>query len=87
MENVNATKFFVIRNEKNAQGHYLIDDVSSASSVECINTVTDNQSSPLNVYTTDGRLLRRLPAGTSESDALNSLPRGMYIVNGKKLVK
>lgn len=87
VENVNATKFFVIRNEKNAQGHYLIDDVSSASSVECINTVTDNQSSPLNVYTTDGRLLRRLPAGTSESDALNSLPRGMYIVNGKKLVK
>lgn len=87
VENVNTTKFFVIRNEKNAQGHYLIDDVSSASSVECINTVTDNQSSPLNVYTTDGRLLRRLPAGTSESDALNSLPRGMYIVNGKKLVK
>ena len=87
VENVNATKFFVIRNDKNAQGHYLIDDVSSASSVECINTVTDNQSSPLNVYTTDGRLLRRLPAGTSESDALNSLPRGMYIVNGKKLVK
>lgn len=87
VENVNATKFFVIRNEKNAQGHYLIDDVSSASSVECINTVTDNQSSPLNVYTTDGRLLRRLPAGTSESDAHNSLPRGMYIVNGKKLVK
>lgn len=87
VENVNATKFFVIRNEKNAQGHYLIDDVSSASSVECINTVTDNQSSPLNVYTTDGRLLRCLPAGTSESDALNSLPRGMYIVNGKKLVK
>ncbi|WP_455096261.1 alpha-amylase family glycosyl hydrolase [Prevotella koreensis] len=87
VENVNATKFFVIRNEKNAQGHYLIDDVSSASSVECINTVTDNQSSPLNVYTTDGRLLRRLPAGTSESDALSSLPRGMYIVNGKKLVK
>ena len=87
VENVNATKFFVIRNEKNAQGHYLIDDVSSASSVECINTVTDNQSSPLNVYTTDGRLLRRLPAGTSESDALTSLPRGMYIVNGKKLVK
>lgn len=87
VENVNATKFFVIRNEKNTQGHYLIDDVSSASSVECINTVTDNQSSPLNVYTTDGRLLRRLPAGTSESDALNSLPRGMYIVNGKKLVK
>lgn len=87
VENVNATKFFVVRNEKNAQGHYLIDDVSSASSVECINTVTDNQSSPLNVYTTDGRLLLRLPAGTSESDALNSLPRGMYIVNGKKLVK
>lgn len=87
VENVNATKFFVIRNEKNTQGHYLIDDVSSASSVECINTVTDNQSSPLNVYTTDGRLLRRLPAGTSESGALNSLPRGMYIVNGKKLVK
>ena len=87
VENVNTTKFFVIRNDKNAQGHYLIDDVSSASSIECINTVTDNQSSPLNVYTTDGRLLRRLPAGTSESDALNSLPRGMYIVNGKKLVK
>lgn len=87
VENVTTTKFFVVRNEKDAQDHYLVEDVSSVSSIEWINTVTDNQSSPLNVYTTDGRLLRRLPAGTSESDALNSLPRGMYIVNGKKLVK
>ena len=45
-----------------------------------IASITNTQTTSPYIYTLDGR---RLPAGTS----LGSLPRGIYIVNGKKLVK
>jgi hypothetical protein len=45
-----------------------------------IASISNTQTTSPYIYTLDGR---RLPAGTS----LRSLPRGIYIVNGKKLVK
>ncbi len=45
-----------------------------------IASITNTQTTSPYIYTLDGR---RLPAGIS----LGSLPRGIYIVNGKKLVK
>ena len=45
-----------------------------------IASITNTQTTSPYIYTLDGR---RLPAGTS----LGSLPRGIYIVNGKKVVK
>ena len=45
-----------------------------------IASISNTQTTSPYIYTLDGR---RLPAGTS----LGSLPRGIYIVNGKKLVK
>ena len=45
-----------------------------------IASITNTQTTSPYIYTLDGL---RLPAGTS----LGSLPRGIYIVNGKKLVK
>ena len=45
-----------------------------------IASITNTQTTSPYIYTLDGR---RLPMGTS----LNSLPRGVYIVNGKKVVK
>ncbi|MDD7319304.1 MAG: alpha-amylase family glycosyl hydrolase [Prevotella sp.] len=87
VENVKTTKFFVIRNEKDTQGHYLVDDVSATSAVEGVIDNADNRPLPLTIYTIDGRLIRRLPAGTPEGDALNGLPRGMYVVNGKKMAR
>ena len=41
---------------------------------------------PLRVATADGRLLRLCPAGTTVSAALSGLPRGLYLVNNKKVV-
>ena len=45
-----------------------------------IASITNTQTTSPYIYTLDGR---RLPAGIS----VNSLPRGVYIVNGKKVVK
>ncbi len=45
-----------------------------------IASITNTQTTSPYIYTLDGR---RLPMGTS----VNSLPRGVYIMNGKKVVK
>ena len=45
-----------------------------------IASINNTQTESPHIYTLDGR---RLPMGTS----VNSLPRGVYIVNGKKVVK
>ena len=41
----------------------------------------------LKVYTIDGHLLRVLPSDTTEAEALNQLKHGIYVINGKKIVK
>ena len=87
VENVKETKFFVIRNEKDGKGKYYVDDVTPTSGIDYLRSTLNPQRAALNVYSIDGRLVRTMPAGASESDALNSLPRGIYIVNGKKVVK
>ena len=87
VNNVKETKFFVIRNEKDGDGHYYVDDVTPTSGIDYLRSTLNPQRAALNVYSIDGRLVRTMPAGASESDALNSLPHGIYIVNGKKVVK
>jgi alpha-amylase len=87
VENVKETKFFVIRNEKDGSGHYYVDDVTPTTGIDYLRSTSTPQRSTLRVYSIDGRLVRTLPAGTAESDALNTLPRGIYVVNGKKVVK
>ncbi len=87
VENVKETKFFVIRNEKNGSGHYYVDDVTPTTGIDYLRSTSTPQRSTLRVYSIDGRLVRTMPAGTAESDALNTLPRGIYVVNGKKVVK
>jgi hypothetical protein len=87
VENVKETKFFVIRNEKDGSGHYYVDDVTPTTGIDYLHSTSTPQRSTLRVYSIDGRLVRTMPAGTAESDALNTLPRGIYVVNGKKVVK
>ena len=87
VNNVQDTKYFVIRNQKDGAGHYYVDDVTATTSIDYLRSTLNPQSSTLKIYTVDGRLLRSIPAGASASDAINSLPRGIYIVNGKKVVK
>ena len=87
VENVKETKFFVIRNEKDGADCYYVDDVTPTSGIDYLRSTLNPQRAALNVYSIDGRLVRTMPAGASASDALNSLPHGIYIVNGKKVVK
>jgi hypothetical protein len=61
--------------------------VTPTSGIDYLRSTLNPQRAALNVYSIDGRLVRTMPAGASASDALNSLPRGIYIVNGKKVVK
>ena len=39
------------------------------------------------VYTIDGHLLRVMPAGTSMQEAVSQLKHGIYVIDGKKVVK
>ena len=55
------------------------------SVITSIATVISQQ--PVQVYATDGCLVRLLPAGTTVGESLRGLPHGLYIVNGKKYVK
>ena len=87
VNNVQDTKYFVIRNQKDGAGHYYVDDVTATTSIDYLRSTLNPQTSNLKIYTVDGRLLRSVPAGASVNDAINSLPRGIYIVNGKKIVK
>ena len=87
INNVKTDKFFVIRNEKDGSGHYYVDDVTPTTGIDYLRSTSTPQRSTLRVYSIDGRLVRTMPAGTAESDALNTLPRGIYVVNGMKVVK
>lgn len=49
-----------------------------------IDHVGTPEDEPVDVYTTDGRLMRR---GVNPCSALNGLPHGIYIVGGKKVSK
>jgi GH35 family endo-1,4-beta-xylanase len=54
--------------------------VTGIDTIEDKETVTDNSMEPAVIYTLTGL---RMPEGTKVSD----LPKGIYIVNGKKVVK
>ena len=80
VENVNTDKYFEIINEKDGN-NYRVNDVTSTYTA--IQTIQAERpvSGAMNVYTLDGRLVR-----TSGDNTLDGLPRGVYIVNGKKVV-
>jgi alpha-amylase len=45
--------------------------------------IENSELREVKVYTLDGRLIRSVQNGT---DAINGLKKGVYIVNGKKVV-
>lgn len=55
--------------------------VGGLTGIDHVGTLEDE---PVDVYTTDGRQLRR---GINPGSALNGLPHGIYIVGGKKVSK
>ena len=66
-----------------SDGKLTVRDITS--DYDAVTTVrSDNADRPLDVYTIDGRLVRR-GAATVEA-AIQGLPRGIYIVNDKKVI-
>lgn len=84
---ISSDKYYIVSSEKSA-GKYTVEDVTATYTA--IRGVTADAATPLaptRVYSLDGQLLRTLPAGTSTTEALSGLHRGIYIVGGKKFVK
>ena len=52
----------------------------TATAIRNITAQTDGETK---VYTLDGRLIRTAP---NSQEALNGLPKGIYIINNKKFV-
>ena len=67
-------------------GYYTKDGLKATVSTG-IQTMKADPDSPVRIYTIDGHLLRVLPVGTNTAEALNNLGHGLYLVNGKKVVK
>ena len=85
--NVTTDKYFEISAQKTSDNKYLVDDVTSQyTDIQLVKANTPSNAS-VKVYTLDGRMLRQLPAGTNVSDAIGTLPHGLYLINGRKYVK
>lgn len=78
------TYFELSANKTN--GKYTVTDVTSiVSGIDSpIYETTDN--GPLKVYSANGMLLRTMSKGTKAVEALSGMPKGLYIINGKKVV-
>jgi hypothetical protein len=60
------------------KGSFFLDDVTVASTSSGIQSVNNTLLKANHIYTLDGRYVGTDP---------NQLPRGLYIINGKKIVK
>lgn len=73
-----------------SSGKYQVDNVTDeyATGISDITSDTDPYATaPTRVIAPDGRILRSYATHVSTGDALSGLPKGMYVVNGKKVVK
>jgi hypothetical protein len=78
--NIFEDRFFEISNEKDGE-KYLVNDVTSTYTGICrIYTQPDGLTK---VFALDGRLIR---TAKNSEEALNGLPKGIYIINNKKFV-
>ncbi len=71
-------------------GKYQVDDVTSEYATGIADITSDADpyaTAPTCVVAPDGRTLRSFPTHVSTGDALSGLPKGLYVVNGKKVVK
>ena len=80
VNDINRDTFFEISKDQDG-GKYLVNTVPM-SIPDIIND--DATTTDYAVYGIDGRLVRRLSTSTNIYDQLKSLPKGIYIINGKK---
>ena len=89
VQNVKQTSYFIVTTEKDNNGHYKMQDVTSEYATGINTVVTDRTSTPATttVTTIDGRTLRKFNGKRTANEAIQGLPHGIYIVNGKKVVR
>ncbi|MFA4045439.1 alpha-amylase [Prevotella sp. PCHR] len=89
VQNVKQTSYFIVTTEKDNNGHYKVLDVTSEYATGINTVVADRTSTPVatTVTTIDGRTLRKFNGKITANEAIQGLPQGIYIVNGKKIVK
>ena len=83
---VTADTYIEISSELDASNHYLVNDLSAE--VAGITNVAAGVLSarPTVVVSVDGRVVRRFAGHVAEAEALQGLAKGIYAVNGKKVV-
>lgn len=67
-------------------GYYSKNGLESTVSTG-IHTIKADSQGLVRIYSIDGHLLREMPAGVSTAEALSQLKHGIYIINGRKVVK
>jgi len=83
---INEDKYYELSATK-TNGKYTVTDVTSKITAGIYGpTVEDLGNAPVRIYSINGQMLRSLPKGTSVKDALQEMPKGFYIINGKKVV-
>lgn len=87
IENITQDTYFEISTEQD-NSKYKVNDVTAQHTTGISSIITDKAagSNTVNVYTIDGRLLRTFPAGTATEQATEGLQKGIYILNGRKIV-
>ena len=73
-----------------SSGKYTVNDLTETMTTGITGiTASDggNASETVRVYSIDGRMVRSLPAGTTAGEATEGLTNGIYIVNGKKIIR
>ena len=89
VQNVNATSFFIVSAEKDNQGHHLVNDVTGdyVTGINALEITSAGQTGKTLVSTLAGQTVRRFASAVSLQEAVSGLPAGIYVVNGKKIVR
>ncbi len=86
IENINKDTYFSISATQEG-GKHTVEVVNITSGINGITGGQTADNSPVKVYSPDGRLIRTMPSGTNTSASIEGLRKGIYIVNGKKIIK
>lgn len=87
VNNVSKDSYFEISSTSEG-GKYKVEDVTDKYATSIGGIVADKSEgrTSAGVYTIDGRLVRHTSGGATADEAVSGLAKGLYIVNGKKVV-
>ncbi len=86
VEDITKDSYFMI-NAELEDGKHTVTRMNISSGIDGITGGQTADGGPVKVYSPDGRLLRSLSPDTTPSASIEGLRKGIYIVNGKKIIK